>query len=269
MTLQVPVPLHYLVAIALLLVIAMPAYPSSVRAATVPPKLFTAVYTLSMSGIPIATVERQLRKDDVGRFVFRSETQAKGVVKLFRQDHMVEESVWSLAGDEPRPLSYSYRHTGTDELRFQTVTFDWQRHRIDNREDDRRWRLQPVPHLLDKLLYQLAIMWDLEDGKRQLEYRFVDGGEIKTYRFANHGEETLETPLGAIKTVKLERITEKGDKRKTTLWCARDWRYLPVRIDGQDRSGRLLSAVIERWSGFAEKPASPKTPNEIGTRSPG
>lgn len=212
--------------------------------AAAPPGPFTATYTLSMSGIPIATVERRLYNEIGGRFVFRSETRASGVARLFRSDHLVEESIWTLVRGGPRPLAYSYRHTGGDKLRSQTITFDWQQRRIDNSEDGRRWRLATAPQLLDKLLYQLAIMSDLEDGRRELIYRFVDGGEIKTYRFANRGEEVLETPLGPVETVKLVRITENSDKPTTTLWCAPRWGHLPVRLDGPDRRGRLISAVI-------------------------
>lgn len=235
------------------LIAALAAGPSSAATPTGLPDPFTATYTLFTRGIPIATVERRLHQGTDGRFVFRSETRASGIARLFRKDHIIEESIWTVAGAQPKPLTYTYRHTGHDKLRFQTVTFDWQRRRIDNREDKRRWRLPTVPHLLDKLLYQLAIMKDLKGEKPNLEYRFVDGGEMKTYRFANRGQEPLETPLGSIETVKLERIAENDDRARTTLWCARHWGYLPVRLDTQDKGGRLLSAVIEHWSGLAEK----------------
>jgi hypothetical protein len=251
------VPLHTPAAAALWLIAALAAGPSCAAPATRFPDPFTAVYTLSTSGIPIATIERRLHHGTDGHFVFRSETRASGITLLFRKDHVIEESIWILVGEEPRPLTYTYRHTGHDTLRFQTVTFDWQRQLIDNREDKRRWRFPTAPHLLDKLLYQLAIMRDLQGGKPKLKYRFVDGGEIKTYRFANRGPEPLDTPLGSIETVKLERIVEKNDTAKTTLWCARSWGYLPVRLDTQDKSGRLLSAVIEQWSGLATKAPSP------------
>ncbi|MGH8511301.1 MAG: DUF3108 domain-containing protein [Gammaproteobacteria bacterium] len=98
-------------------------------------------------------------------------------------------------------------------------------------------------------------MRDLAAGKRSFAYQIVDGGEIKHYRFTYLGEEVVDTPLGKIRAVRLERRKEKNNsKRSTTFWCAIRWRYLPVRVDTTSKNDRRITALVERVTGIPENP---------------
>ena len=77
---------------------------------------------------------------------------------------------------------------------------------------------------MDKLLYQLAIMHDLQNGRTPASYRIADGGGIKTYSFEKLGEEVVETPLGSFDTIKILRH-KPGSSRKYVFWCAPDLEY--------------------------------------------
>lgn len=63
------------------------------------------------------------------------------------------------------------------------------------------WQLQTMAQIMDKLLYQLAIMRDLAGGERELEYRIVDKGKLKTYNFESLGEEVIDTPIGRFDSI--------------------------------------------------------------------
>ena len=99
----------------------------------------------------------------------------------------------------------------------------------------------------DKLVYQLSIMYDLLNGKKDLEYKIADGGKLKDYSFEIQGEEVLNTDLGKIKTLRIQRI---GDRRDTTVWCAPKFAYLPVRLEQQDTDGSELTMQITSVRGF-------------------
>lgn len=220
------------------------------------PLPFSATYSLHTSGLKVGESVRILEKEKAGRYVFRSESRSGGMLALFLDDHVVEKSTWSLSREVMRPLRYVYHQSGS-KTSVQTVHFDWNAKTIENREDKKHWRLRLTPNLLDKLLYQLAIMRDLAAGKRDLAYRIVDGGEIKDYRFKYLGEEALATPLGTARAVKLER---RQGERATTFWCARRWRYLPVRVDTTSRNGLRITALIERVSGLSTTRDEPLGP---------
>ncbi|MGH8508675.1 MAG: DUF3108 domain-containing protein [Gammaproteobacteria bacterium] len=222
------------------------------------PQPFSASYSLHTSGLKVGESLRELEKEKTGRYVFRSESRSSGILALFVNDRVVEKSTWSLSGEDIHSLSYDYRQSGGKNS-VQTVRFDWRSKMIDNHEDKKTWRLRLTPNLFDKLLYQIAIMRDLAAGKRDLAYQIVDGGEIKDYRFTYLGEETVATPLGKIRAVRLERRQGKS-KRSTTFWCAIRWRYLPVRVDTTSRKGRRITALIERVTGIPDVHNEPGTP---------
>ncbi|MGH8542666.1 MAG: DUF3108 domain-containing protein [Gammaproteobacteria bacterium] len=218
------------------------------------PQPFSVSYSLHTNGLKVGESVRILDKEKTGRYVFRSESRSSGILTLFLNDHVIEKSTWSLSGEDIHPLRYSYRQNGSKNS-VQTVRFDWRAKTIDNREDNKTWRLHLMPNLFDKLNYQIAIMRDLAAGKRSFAYQIVDGGEIKDYRFAYLGEEVVDTPLGKIRAVRLERRKEKNNsKRSTTFWCAIRWRYLPVRVDTTSRNGRRITALVERVTGIPENP---------------
>ncbi|MFH0341464.1 MAG: DUF3108 domain-containing protein [Chromatiales bacterium] len=212
------------------------------------PQPFSVSYSLHTNGLKVGESVRALEKDKNGRYVFRSESRSSGIITLFLKDHVIEKSTWLLSGEDIHPQRYVYRQSGSKNS-VQTVRFDWRAKTIDNREDNKSWRLRLTPNLLDKLVYQIAVMRDLAAGQRSLSYQIVDGGEIKDYRFAYLGEEVVDTPLGQIRAVRLERKQGKS-KRSTTFWCAIRWRYLPVRVDTTLRNGRRITALIERVTGI-------------------
>ena len=59
---------------------------------------------------------------------------------------------------------------------------------------------------------------------------------IKTYQIRNQGEETLSTPLGELRTVRINQYTP-GKTRMTTFWVAPDRQFLLVRI-AQEKDGK-------------------------------
>jgi hypothetical protein len=58
-------------------------------------------------------------------------------------------------------------------------------------------------------------------------------------------DEVLQTPLGRLNTVKLERVRAASDDRVTAIWLARDWDLLLVRIDQVSASGLSIKLELE------------------------
>ncbi len=209
---------------------------------------FKASYSVHTSGFRIGKIERSLQPWGKGSYVYRSEMRAEGLLALIKNDQIFEESIWRLEDGRPRPLEYTTRQTSGEDSGNFAIKFDWKQARIRNRSGDGVWKGKLEPQVLDKLLYQIVIMYDLQAGKRSLDYLIADGGEIKDYQFFPLGEEQLATPLGKIPTLKFER--KKNGRRVATLWCAPSLRYLPVRLDRNEKDGRVISAIIETLSGI-------------------
>jgi len=212
--------------------------------------MFNAEYNLKRNGITLGISTRSLSMAKDGTYIYASTTRATGIIAWFVKDQIDEYSKWTFDGGRIRPLEYVYRRHGGSKTRDVNLKFDWQHHIVVNTIDGNPWRMQIPPDAQDKLVYQLSIMYDLMNGKKNLEYKLADGGKLKDYAFEIEGEEILNTALGKIKTVRIQRI---GDRRDTTVWCAPSLSYLPVRLEQHDTDGSHLTMQLESVRGITPR----------------
>ncbi len=194
---------------------------------------FTAQYDVYRSGVKIARLERSFSRQSDGNLLYRSETNVSGLASMFRKDRIIEESVWQYINGKVVPQHYQYLHTGTSKERNVTIEFDWKKNLIINSVNGAPWRMPASEGILDKLVYQYSIMLDMQSGKSTLSYTVADGGTEKIYKFDSLGEETLETSLGILKTIKMKRHRPDSD-RESIFWSAPELGYLPVKLENTE-----------------------------------
>jgi hypothetical protein len=213
------------------------------------PPQFTARYDLYTHGVKVAKMVRSMEPVPDGSFVFRSETHTTGLFSLVRKDRVIEQSRWRFAGSDIRSLAYEYTRTGGHRNRNVAVEFDWDSRRITNTINGESWLMPAVPQVVDKLLYQFALMSDLRAGRSGLSYTVADGGKIKTYEIEPLGEESIRSALGDVRALKF-RHQKIGDERVTTIWCAPRYQFLPVKVEYQEKDGAMVLAVLDSVSGL-------------------
>ncbi len=215
---------------------------------TPPPPDFHAMYSLYLKGAKVAKIERRFSRSGDGAYHYRSETRTTGLISLFRDDRIVEESRGRISDDRIRPTHYKYTRTGSDKAREVSIRFNWKKNQVTNLINGDAWKMDVQPGILDKLLYQFVIMRDLKAGRLPLTYTIADGGKIKTYHFESLGRETIDTPLGRMETLKLSRH-KTNSKREMILWCAPDLHYLPVKVEDIEEDGNSV-AIISSLEGI-------------------
>lgn len=237
-------PRHWLLLLLCLMGLAF----SSVTLADIPP--FSARYTLSRAGIPLGENIRTLTSTD-GQFVYQSVTHATGLLARFLKEELVERSQGMYMSAEPgtgiRPLEYMTRRNRSKKDKWLRQIFDWEKNATTSFNSARSWRMPLRANAQDKLTYQLAIMQDLKNGRKILEYPIIESEKTNTYRFAILGEEQVKTDIGTLRTLKIRRT---GDKRNTTVWCAIDLHYLPVILEQNDDEDGQLTMRINSVQGL-------------------
>lgn len=213
------------------------------------PTPFEASYSLRVMGTKFASMKRSFSRLPSGEYFYLSETNTTGLASLLYKDTIVEQSTWLLDNGKIKPVQYSYDRSGGKKIRKVTIEFDWVSGMISTSVNGAAWHMPVRENIMDKLLYQLAIMHDLVQGRKNIDYVIADGGKIKTYHFEFLGEEQLDTALGVFKTLKLERH-KPNSRDKTTLWCAQALNYLPVKVENIEKNGRKTTAIIESLSGI-------------------
>jgi hypothetical protein len=211
------------------------------------PEQFSATYDVKKAGLTIGETRRVLSRED-GRYLFESITRPTGVAKLFTSGQVVERSHWQFFQGQPRPEQYTFFNSGGKKKRNVRLDFDWKKNQVVNTINNEPWSMPLEYGTQDKLLYQLRIMQDLPTAATSLRYPVADGGKLKYYDINIVGKERIRTKLGTFDAIRLRHT--KGS-RKTTMWCAEQLGYLPVRIEQQKNDDSPVIATLTSVSGIS------------------
>ena len=210
---------------------------SALSAAQLTP--FTASYAADMKKIPVngeAIHSLTMNTDETWNLSF---TAGMFVARLS------EDSTLRLEDDRVVPLSYTYERRGLGRSRKTTQVFDWTNGVVKGVHKGDTFTLPTEPGLLDKTTYQLALQQDLMAGRTEMTYRVLDGDDIDEYEFKVVGEDRVTTRAGQFDAVEVERVRDPDSKRQTTLWFAKDWNYLLVRLSQVETDGQHYRIMLK------------------------
>lgn len=200
------------------------------------PQPFQASYTADYRGLPIsATGVRSFfvnQDDEETTYTFSSKA-----LSLFAK--LYETSTFSPNGAELRPLRYQYERTGLGKNKTQDLQFNWVDGVVTDQTSSDQYSLNREARFSDRLLYQLQLQVDLFNAPQEdlietlWTYDIFDAGRIKQYVFQVIDQELLETALGPIQTLRLEKRNDDSEKR-TALWLAPEFEYMLVRFIQED-----------------------------------
>ena len=149
-----------------------------------------------------------------------------------------------------QPQNYSYQVSGLSSD-VESVSFNWDAGVALSADDDQSWTVAINDHTLDELSYQLALAIDVAAANQEFyDYETVDEDALDQLRFRTLGEEIVDTPLGRLRCIKLERVREEGSNRATLIWLAKDWGHLLTKIEQTSSSGLrikldLTNAIVD------------------------
>ncbi|WP_244912993.1 DUF3108 domain-containing protein [Methylophaga nitratireducenticrescens] len=222
---------------------------------------YSAQYEIQMNGLQAGELNQQLETLTDGLHRFRSATKAKGVVALFKRDTVKETSLWSLSQQQIKPRQYLYQRNGGKKDKYLRMDFDWRNRSVHIDDKVHPWDLEIENGTLEKHVYQVQLRLDLLQNPQQktFNYLIADGGHLKHYQIKRLEQETITTPLGSINTVKFKRQRDRdSDKdRETTLWCAPELNYLPVKLEHIEKDGTKFIAVLRRVEGISKSAFTP------------
>lgn len=90
------------------------------------------------------------------------------------------------------------------------------------------------------LFFQLALTAPPSDGT--LSYQVFNGKKLRDYAYEVRGEETLDTALGMLRTLRLSRVADRDGRFEA--WLAVDHHYLPVRVLRSDDKGSEMELRV-------------------------
>lgn len=202
---------------------------------------YSALYQVEADGMLFGKLERTLKQSADGSYILKTKTYATGFWAIFIKDRVNEESRFAMVDDKVIPKSYHYSKKKRGKHTEESVTFDSDKGTILSSSGAGKQSFPLTGSESDKLIYQFRIREALRRGERELQFSVVDRMRLRSYQFRVGALETLDTPMGTIEAVRVDRINE--EKRKTTLWFAPSLDYLPVKIE-QDAGDHIFSSSI-------------------------
>jgi hypothetical protein len=162
-----------------------------------------------------------------GTYRITSVSETSGLVALFKPVRIELESRGRLTAEGLQPEHFVIRRGGRDTK--EKAEFDWVQMQVQVGNAAAQ-PLGPGAQDLLSFYYQLGFLAHPEAGNT---FPIATGKKYLSYRFEPLGDELIETPAGALRTLHL-RV--KGDTT-TELWLAYDYLLLSVKIRHLDRNG--------------------------------
>lgn len=228
---------------ALLCLAAMTSAPMAQDAPLAP---YSAEYDVIRNGKTLGSSRTSLERIGAA-WRYRAETTGdRGMASLLGL-RITQRMDFDWVGGMPRPLSSEYDQKATLGNRNVKVDYDWAArsyHLVDRKgEYD-----HPLPDgTADRYGSGVFIAAKLASGETDFTLPVAHADGVRDWRFRIAGVEGVETPSGAIRAVKVERVRD-DDERRTISWHDPARGYLVVRLL-QDEDGDTTETRLRSWSG--------------------
>jgi hypothetical protein len=167
------------------------------------------------------------------RYRLTSVSHTTGVASLFVRRSLEYVSVGRLTEAGLRPDFFGTERFRRGKTEAVAARFDWNAGTLTFGEPARKAALTPDAQDLVSFMYQLGLT-PVKPG--HMELPITNGWRFERYQLTVGSEETLDTPIGALRAVPVRQVRKPG-RESVELWLAPDYRWLPVRIRFFDRAG--------------------------------
>ena len=203
--------------------------------------LYHADYSAKFSGLEIEAVQRL---EEIEPGVYRESLAAKNFL-----GKIDEQSTFSFTDKQQlRPAEYSYIRSVLGRTKTEVQRFDWQNSTLHYEKNDSHQETALAAGQLDMITHRLQLRRDLNAGRSAFSYPVISRGKLKQYEYRVVGNEVLETAIGPLQTVRVERIVDTASDTQFTAWLASDWNHLIVKLEqtknGDSNQLELRRAVI-------------------------
>ena len=204
---------------------------------------YVATYKLLVGPVTVGEMVRSFRMQPDRTYRFESKLYSTGLASLIRKDELFETSSGIFQQAKFHPRIYTHVRKNKKKPLNLRMDFDRDNAHVDTISNGVKSSSPLDEDMLDKLIYQAAVMHDLSIGKTELRYRIIDRGKEKSYQPILGEETVIRTKLGRFTAREIIR-RRTGDKRRTIFWCAPELGYLPIKVSYREKNGTETIALL-------------------------
>lgn len=152
-----------------------------------------------------------------------------------------EKSIFELKDHQITPVEYHFKTGGLLKKTPLNIGFDAQKEQIQDHNKNVTYKDLWQNNIQDNITYIVQASLDLNQGKTRVDYPIFKSHRIKVYSFKVVGEEVIDTEIGQLNTLKVERVKDKK-KRTVTAWFAKEHNFQLVRLN-ESKKGKTTYQI--------------------------
>ena len=192
-------------------------------------------------------------QEDDGSYVLKSLSEARGFAALFFSG-LVQTSAGVVTNKGLKPATFTYQY-GDNVDKSRHATFDWQTAKItlQNKSGTDTVDLPAGTQDMLSFMYQFRFVPPLNE----MSLSVTNGRKVRVYEYGFEGEDTVQTKLGALRSLHISRHGDEGEQ-KAELWLAIDYQFLPVKIRITEKDGNVIEQIVTRIASSGADNTLPK-----------
>ena len=206
---------------------------------------YTAIYQAVYKNFPLQATHRLEQASDDWYF----SSIASG---FFGQ--IEENSTFTYTNAGITPLHYVYQRSVLGQERENELTYNQKDRVTAGKKGDKTFTVKLSGNELDQGTYILALRDDIARGVKDPCYDVIDDDHVEKYCFLVTDNETIDTALGKMDAVVVERVRKPQSPRYTRFWFAPSLDYSMAKLEHQEQKGKnAYSLEITYYKRDSEK----------------
>lgn len=205
---------------------------------------FHVQYRLYVSKIP-TTIKADLWLRKTG---LDDEFQMELLVKsLLVSNREISTFTWSDC--QPRTSVYQHRFRGFGKRRNYDMQFSWAPPQVLTESGDETYTVDIEQDTLDDLTLLLKARCTFATGDKEFRATSAYGKRMRDHHMQVIGTETLDTPIGQLDCLVVEKKRDSDSERKTLFWVAPSLDYLLVKAKHIENRALFGELILREYEG--------------------
>jgi len=214
-------------------------------AAAAAPKPYTARYEVLRNGDRLGEATVTFAALPNGRYDFATRTRGSGGLAAVLGVSIDERSILRWNAGRPETVAYTLAQKIGWKDKSRSLKVDAAAGTVTSTDKGQSTAMPYRAGVLDRHAVSIALMQDLAAGHQgELEYAVAEKREVGMQRYRTAGAAQVDTPMGAMDAIRVERVRESGDGRSTQFWLSGRHGFVPVRMLQKEPDGETIEMRI-------------------------
>lgn len=150
---------------------------------------------------------------------------------------------------QPRTSYYEHEFRGFGKRRNYDMQFSWSPPQVVTESGDERWTIEIDQDTLDDLTLLLKARCTFATGDKEFRATSAYGKRVREHHMQVVGMETLDTPIGELDCLVVEKQRDEDSERKTLFWVAPSLNYLLVKAKHIENRALFGELILREYEG--------------------